>query len=376
MDNQNNPKLPDGSLNPNSFGAPAQPPPTAPLQTTTDAVWPPTQPSSTPLPTASTPTPWNNPTSPPEPMPQPAPAWNSPEVTISPPPPTVPFPPANNLEVNLPLSDTETTTNPTPAWSPPFQPPVPSESIPPTVAPAVPAADTTTVPSSASAWPPAVQPVSSNVTPTPTFTSPQPAPANIQPSGMSPLDNPWGAPTQPPPIDNSRSTTIQPSWTNISQNQAPENTPPPSLESVPTDLSHLINNNSQQSTTQVVPDTLTVPTPTATEIPTLPTEIHKGIPKWLIGVGVGLLILVVAASAYFILGVGQPTKTTTSLPAAIVTQPNETQQTVPATSIPQPVAEPTGSPVAGSANFGELQGNGSQTATSAADLLRQRQQGR
>jgi hypothetical protein len=143
----------------------------------------------------------------------------------------------------------------------------------------------------------------------------------------------------------------------------------PDTGSAPPDLSHLISNNTPASAeTLVVPSQTPNPTP---DVPTVSAENHKGIPKWLIGVGVGLLVIVAGTSAYFILGIGQPSKTTTSVPAEVS---KTTVKTPP--PIATPVPQPTAPAATGSANFGELQGSGTQQATSAADLLKQRQQAR
>ena len=135
-------------------------------------------------------------------------------------------------------------------------------------------------------------------------------------------------------------------------------TSPP--EAAPTDLSHLITNNNSQPETLVVPPASSTP-----EVPTMPSENHKRVPRWLIGVGVGLLLAVVVATAYFILGIGQAPKST-SQPATTVSQ-NQIKPPLPIAT-PAPTSE---QPATGSASFGELQGG--QQATSAADLLRQRQ---
>lgn len=199
-------------------------------------------------------------------------------------------------------------------------------------------------------WPePAVQPLS-------TFTPP----SQDTQSNPSPLDNPLGAPIQPPPIDGSDQAN-PPAWAPTSQTAA-EDTP-----SAPTDLSHLISNNNPQEQPQPATETLIVPNTAAPEVPNLPSEERKGIPKWLIGIGIGLLLLVSGASAYFILGIGK-TPETASLPA---TTEEETAQIKPpppvATPVPQPTPQDTGS-----SSFGEL--GGAQQATSAADLIKQRKQ--
>lgn len=230
-----------------------------------------------------------------------------------------------------------------------------------------------------------------------TFTPPvqsTPPPAEPVTNGFaqqntSPLDNPWGTPLSSPDTSTSIPPSPQPTWApapaNPTVTTAPENTPMPSgpistdSPSIPTDLSHLISNNNSSDNGQnpapsaetlVVPPQNSAPSP---DVPTVPTQKHKGIPKWLIGVGVGLLIMVAGASAYFILGIGQPSKTPTSLPAEVS---KTTVKTPP--PIAKPTPQPTAAPAAasGSANFGQLQGSQTPPATSAADLLKQRQQGR
>lgn len=216
--------------------------------------------------------------------------------------------------------------------------------------------------------------------PAPTFTPPVPAELPVtQPASSSPLDNPWGAQSQTPPADqNTPTTTTQPSWSGIPANPAEtqNNTSPIApTEAAPTDLSHLINNNQPESTNSPAPETIVAPftANTSPQEPNLPTEAQQGgIPKWLIGVGVGLLLLVIGASAYFILGIGQPAKTT-SLPAE--TTPKTTE-----VKTPPPIVTPTTAPVgqpdaSGSANFGQLGSGGAQpqqaTNSSAIETLRQ-----
>lgn len=203
--------------------------------------------------------------------------------------------------------------------------------------------------------------------PTPTFTPPE---NSFTPPTQttSPLDNPWGAPIQTPPFDESSQSTVS--------NQ-PNLEPNPNItsesNSIPTDLSHLISSNPPTEAPQNPisdAETLVVPPSGATpDVPTLPLENHKGIPKWLIGVGIGLLIVVAGASAYFILGIGQAPKQPVSVPA------QTTNQVKPPAPIPTAVPQPTAPAATGSANFRSLGSpSSSPQATSAADLIRQRQQ--
>ncbi|OGE72450.1 hypothetical protein A3H40_04360 [Candidatus Daviesbacteria bacterium RIFCSPLOWO2_02_FULL_38_15] len=275
---------------------------------------------------------------------------------------------------------------------------------------------TTTPLSSNSPWSTPTQPLSSPTFPTPSmpsytdpaqtqsFTSPanqnntptQAAITTEQPNSptppsmnTSPLDNPWGAPSQPPVIDGP--TTPQPTWMPnssetiasnatinppISPQPAQTETPLP-VDNAPTDLSHLLGNNAlatNEPVSQPLAETLVVPPNASPEVPNLPMEPRKGIPKWLIGVGISLLIVIAAASAYFILGIGQPSKQTTSIPAEVAQQTIKTAPPINPPASTPPENQPTAT---GSASFGELQeGNQPQQATSAAELLRQRQQGR
>ena len=253
--------------------------------------------------------------------------------------------------------------------APPAEPPPYPQDIPPPPTPAVP---TTPLDN----WPPITPPANPQPQPAPTWpptyqipVNPQPQPQTEQPTSTftqpqtSPLDNPWGAPTQAPAIDGSN------------QNQPSQPVYSTPQETAPTDLSHLISNNdtSQIQPSSAIPETLVVPQANSIspEVPTLPSEGHRGIPKWLIGVGVGLLLVIAGASAYFILGIGQNAKTT-SLP--VQTTPVKTAvRTPPPAATPVPQATPPAA--TDSASFGQLQGNSSTPqATSAADLLRQRQQ--
>ncbi len=195
-----------------------------------------------------------------------------------------------------------------------------------------------------------------------------PAPSGPEPILQPDLPLTGPTPTFTPPAENPTGGTSEPSPTASPANPTQPSWMTSSTEAAPTDLSHLISGNQQESTPMPAAESLVVPSAGVNpEVPNLPTETHKGIPKWLIGLGFGLLIVVLGASAYFILGIGQPSKGTTSLPATTTPQTNQVKP-------PLPIATPSAQPATGSANFGQL--GGGQQATSAADLIRQRQQGR
>lgn len=189
------------------------------------------------------------------------------------------------------------------------------------------------------------------------------------------MDNPLNVPVQPPVIDGGVNPSLaQDMGQNAAPSWQPENTdytPPQPTDTAPTDLSHLVDNSPQQEipsnyTTPVTqPETLVVP-PNGGETvaPSVPMEGgHSGIPKWVIGVGAALLLAVVGASAYFILGIGRPVETT-SLPAV---EETSQQLSTPPTPLPTPQT-------ATSSGFGALGASPTPAATSAADLIRQRQQ--
>lgn len=348
---------------------------------------------------------------------------NNPPSSNSIPTGTTPLNPTPPTDLNTPLSPNPLSSPSLPTWPSPSAPPTnplnpastswnPPSVNPPIAEPSPPAPQTFGAPpqtplptDNPSTWPSLPTNPADLATPS-TFTPPTqvlPASNGLPTSDSSPLNNPWGAPTQPPAIDGLQQPASQPTWApNIptADITSPSQTVPlasglesaggPSAPTVnqpepaPTDLSHLLGNNHQPESDSTkagsgpnlssAPETLVIPPQTAgpaSEVPTLPAQNHKGIPKWLIGVGAGLLIIVIGASAFFILGIGQQ-QTTTSIPAEV------TKTTVKApppikTPVPQPSAPAVAS---GSANFGELQDSQNQQATSAADLLRQGQQGR
>lgn len=354
MDNTNNPNpLQPGSITPPTGGLNSTP------NITPDPL---NQPS---INTPSTPSWQNTPMTPDPSTPTPAPVWPSTnEAAI----------PSSIPSVSTPIQSAPDTSfmNPTPAQTIAQPQPVVDQSFSQTMAPTDPLAalnqtsQTSTIPT-----------LTTTASDTSTLSNP---------GDLSALDNPMGSPIQPPAIDTpvpSQDSTSTPPWASntvnnpippLSIDQTPVQTPPPAtpVEQAPTDLSHLISNPvSPTNETLVVSNVNANP-----EVPTVPSESHKPIPKWLVGVGIGLLLIVVAASAYFILGIGQPAKTT-SIPA---TQAPAIAQVKPTAPVSTPAVQPQQqSGATESASFGQLQGStpvsGTQPqATSAAELLKQRQQ--
>lgn len=231
------------------------------------------------------------------------------------------------------------------------------------------------------------------VIPNPTLTTePQlpPMPTTLPPSSLPP-EQPFTPPTAPiptfepalsnPPMAEQATMDqhLQNSGILPAVDQEPQGAPVNSMDQAPTDLSHLIDNSSAPNgepppsgytppLTQ--PETLVIPADGSPVVPNIPTqETNHKIPKWVIGVGVALLIAVVGASAYFILGIGQKTETT-SIPATTAPQTQTNLQPPPQAQVPIP--QPTTAPQ--TSTFGALEGSGTPAATSAAELIRQRQQ--
>lgn len=207
-----------------------------------------------------------------------------------------------------------------------------------------------------------------NMPPTPIDTTPI---ANIPPTPIQQE----ALPAQPTTLDTSA----------IQAALSPGLPPQQPNDNAPTDLTHLIDQSTNVSTsatytppTSQQPETLVVPNGSE---PGAPAEVQerKPVPKWVIGLGVALLIVVAAASAYFIMGIGQPVPQT-SLPAQQTTQQPQLQ--APPSTVPQPSVEDLGqqlpTPDSGLNSFGEIENSASAPATasarpSAADLIRQRQ---
>lgn len=188
--------------------------------------------------------------------------------------------------------------------------------------------------------------------PTPTFMPPAPPPAPEPPAPEQP------APSWLPPVPDSSS----------SYGPVPSPT-----ESAPTDLSHLAGNPASLNPTSGLPAT-GVPETLIVTPASIPQNVVTGggtgggFPKWMLAVGIVVILAVAGASAYFILGIGKPAKkAATTVQAPPVTIP----VTVPPVLTPPPATV--------SAGFGNLSGatppssTSSGQSTSALELLRQRQ---
>lgn len=190
--------------------------------------------------------------------------------------------------------------------------------------------------------------------PIPTFVSP--------PAGISPLPD---------------LTPISPTGFSSPSSLPPEPPTPEPTESIPTDLSHLVGNsegedsNLQTQSPQL--ETLIVtPAPTPSEAQVISNS-GSGFPKWIFIIGGIVLLAVIGASAYFILGIGRPSE-----------QSSPTSETTLLPTITQPAAImpiETPWPATAGGSFGNLGGStaGGQirtptpSGTSAIDIIRQRQ---
>ncbi len=221
--------------------------------------------------------------------------------------------------------------------------------------------------------PPAPPPIDAGVSIPPISTPPMPEPELNQPTAPEP-PQPQPVPTFTTPQEQTVPPASNFSWPSSPAGETNPVFSPESLapsEPAPTDLSHLVDPNSQGVPVYTPPisqpETLVAP-PTSdntSEVPNIPTEgSGGGIPKWVIGLGLGLLLAVVGASAYFILGIGK-TPQPQSTPATTTAPPQ--QLTTP------PVNTRTSPSATGSAGFEELGTSPTPAATSAADLLKQRQ---
>lgn len=186
----------------------------------------------------------------------------------------------------------------------------------------------------------------------------------------------FGLSASPPPWASSPSLADSPP---LSQPVLPsmETVPPTVNESVPTDLSHLMDTSAAATSGTVMaqPETLVVPSSNTEASQVVTSSGSKGFPKLVLIIGgLVLLLAVIGASAYFILGIGKESATT-SLPAEQQPLSTPPKLIIPTTPPPAPQAEgsfgklagqstPSASPTAAATSSGE----------SALELLRKRNQ--
>ncbi len=246
-----------------------------------------------------------------------------------------------------------------------------------------------------------IQQLDPNFLQAPVQTTPDPIiqpvtpPVQATPAPMSVSDSTWGTTNQiqpdnaPQPIPSSAQTNQIDIQSQVISDQpvvasTDPNTssfPTSNDNSAPTDLSQLIATSPPPQAANPTPspeaETIVVTPGSVPDVPTPTAQDKKGIPVWLIGFGFGLLILVMAGSAYFILGIGKSTQPTTSIPAEVTDQP----QTITPVDTANPT--PTEPPVAtNSGNLNSLTGSGtgntasaSAAPKSAAQLLEQKLRG-
>ena len=217
-----------------------------------------------------------------------------------------------------------------------------------------------------------------NQTPTPTFVPPGVSASVTQPTDLTALGVvPQATSEQPSELAPNEQITDQTS----------ANIPPPqaisAADSAPTDLSQLTATveNSSTIVQPVFASQVTNTDPNAqAQSPTISAEPPKSettnskLPFILIGVGIFAVIIATAASAYFILGIGQPTPPTVSVPA----ESSPTQLTTPpkASSAPSTIPVPVAAPIATQSATPAATLKPTPTpksGSSAADLLKQRQ---
>lgn len=218
-----------------------------------------------------------------------------------------------------------------------------------------------------------------------------PPPSGAQPVDLGGVGASSSAPVEQPEIN---LPTSVPETTPLAQTPPPTSFAqvqslevPPTLvtpEAAPTDLSHLVETLAPSNITtlggETVPD-LTVPQPqlNSQSVPEVTNSKSNNFPKAALIVGaVVLLLIVLGASAYFILGIGN-SQETTSLPIEQAPLSNPPQAIIPVTPTPEPLGNYNTSlgSLSGATNSSQLSvPNGTssaQTSPSALDLIKQRQ---
>lgn len=183
------------------------------------------------------------------------------------------------------------------------------------------------------------------------------------------------APEVTPPAENLAGSTSDPmaNWSASAASVEPIPT-----DSIPTDLSHLAadtSGNMSMPNPVFSNEALVIPPFSAETAPTANTT-SKGFPKWLLIIAGVILLLVIGASAYFILGVGK-----FGQPATVSVPAEQPQLATPPEQI-IPTESPTVDNATPPAGFDTLNGTEATTATSETttsakplstmDLLKQR----
>lgn len=262
----------------------------------------------------------------------------------------------------------------TSAQPPILSDPMPAPALPENPLPPSSPPDPAAIPAQPDFNPPPQEPAPIGSGSTPTFVPPAPAPIDSGPSENPATATDFGTSTGSFNWSDSSSGSPPPTAADALNIPNPITSQP--SEPAPSDLSHLVNASEVPSLADAgftlpvtQPDTIvSAATSPGIDVPNVPTEEnHKSFPKWAIGVGVGLLLAVAGASAYFILGIGK-TPPPASIPATETQNKTTTAPVIQPTAIPT-IAIPTATPSAGVSLPG---GSGTQ-ATSAADLLKQKQ---
>lgn len=291
---------------------------------------------------------------------------------------------------SIPVVPDLNTVNPEPV-APPIEPPAPP-AMP--VTPIEPVAPVVTPPADAFPWQspvpvaptPVAEPVSTdNSAPAAGFSAgPSISDLASGPSSTMFPPNPESAPANPFMTNTQAAAPLDTSSVAGEPSTLSSNEPPIVSESAPTDLSHLMSSvpvsGPGTSSSIPQPENLVVtpaPTPAPQDAQVVTASGSRGFPKWILAAGGVVLLLVVAGSAYLILGIGQSEVPTASVPA--------TQQ--PLTNPPKallPTVVPTEVAGTSSANFANLGGtqavpqadstsSAQSGGSSALELLRQRQ---
>lgn len=237
-----------------------------------------------------------------------------------------------------------------------FSPPPPSPPTPPMSPPPFPSSEPQSpVPS----IPPAPVPLPEQ--PFPSVSNETPSPVDQTPVPPQPETNTFGMPPAAAP------TPFNPFASSGTGSQPSE---PVASETVPTDLSNLVNTSPEAVSYMPQAEAPSVVLPQAPGggmDQAVPASGGKGFPKILIIIGGVILLIVIGASAYFILGIGKPAE---PLPVS-----NSIEQQPAAAPTAKLTPTPTVSTQSGS--FSNLPGNPTVTPSgggggSAYDLLKKR----